>query len=100
MTTLNQSLALDDYRPQVVQGPKACDEPARVVKLLSDVETNLAATQTSVALQKGFWRGLSQDLDLLAQLATLIDLDAAAKLRVVITIARATATRGLGNVGR
>jgi len=95
MTSLNQPLTLDDYRAQVVMQLKACAEPARAAELLSDVDTMLAATKTSQSLQKAFWRGFSQDLDLLAQRATLLDPDAAATLRAVITTARAVATRAL-----
>lgn len=95
MTTLNQPLTLDEYRAQVVMQLKACAETARAAELLSDVETMLAATQTSASLQSAFWRALSQDLDLLAQRATLLDPGAAATLRVVISTARAAATHAL-----
>ena len=64
MTTLNQPLTLDEYRAQVVMQLKACAETARAAELLSDVETMLAATQTSPSLQRAFWRAFSQDLDL------------------------------------
>lgn len=95
MTTLNQPLTLDEYRAQVVMQLKACAEIARAAELLADVETMLAATQTSSSLQKAFWRDFSQDLDLLTQKATLLDPDAAAKLRTVVTTARAAAARAL-----
>jgi hypothetical protein len=95
MTTLNQPLTLDEYRAQVVMQLKASAETARAAELLSDVETMLAATQTSPSLQKAFWRGFSQDLDLLTQQATLLDTGAAATLRTVITTARAVAARAL-----
>ena len=95
MTTLNQPLTLDEYRAQVVMQLKACAETARAAELLSDVETMLAATQTRPSLQNAFWRAFSQDLDLLAQHATLLDPGAAATLRVVISTARAAATHAL-----
>jgi hypothetical protein len=95
MTQLNQPLTLDEYRAQVVMQLKACAEAARAAELLSDVETMLAATQTSPSLQSAFWRAFSQDLDLLAQRATLLDPGAAATLRVVISTARAAATHAL-----
>jgi len=95
MTTLNQPLTLDEYRAQVVMQLKGCAEIARAAELLADVETMLAATQTSPSLQKAFWRDFSQDLDLLTQQATLLDTGTAATLRAVITTARAAATRAL-----
>lgn len=95
MTTLSQPLTLDDYRAQVVQRLKTCSEPTRAGELLADVETILNATQTSSSLQKAFWRAFSQDLDLLAQRAALLDPVAAATLRAVITNARAVAVRVL-----
>lgn len=97
MTTLNldQPLTLDEYRAHVVMQLKACAQPARAGELLADVETMLAATQTSPSLQKAFWRGFSQELDLLAQQATLLDSDAAAKLRAVIATARHVTLRTL-----
>jgi hypothetical protein len=95
VTTLTQPLTPDEYRAQVVQQLKACSEPARALELLADVETMLSATHISKALERAFWTGLSQDLDLLAQQATLLDPGAAAALRAVITTARAVATRAL-----
>lgn len=95
MTPLNLPLTLDHYRAQLVQQLKDCPEAARAAGLLSDVETMLSATQSTHSLQKAFWRGLSQDLDLLTQQAALLDSDAAATLRAVINTARAVTLRGL-----
>ena len=95
MSTLNRPLTLDDYRAQVVQQLKMCAEHVRAAELLADVETMLAATQMSRPAQRTFWRDFSQDLDLLAQRAMLLDPPAAATLRAVITAARAVAVRAL-----
>lgn len=95
MATLNQPQTLDDYRTQVVTHLKTCPGASAAVGLLSDIETMLAAMQNTHAQQKAFWRGLSQDLDLLAQQAMLLDPDAAATLRAVIAVARAATLRCL-----
>lgn len=95
MTTVSQSLTLDEYRAQVVQQLQACSEPARALDLLADVETMFNATQISPALQRDFWTGLSQDLDLLIQESTLSDPASEATLRAVITSARAVTARAL-----
>jgi hypothetical protein len=95
MTTLNQPLTLEDYRVQVVSQLKDSTEPTRAADLLSYVETMLSAAQASRSLQRAFWRGLSRDLDLLAQQATLLEPAAAATLRGVIATARAVTARSL-----
>jgi hypothetical protein len=95
VTTLSKPLTPDDYRAQVVAQLKACTDPAQAAALLGDVQTMLAATQASSSLQHMFWKGFSQDLDLLTQHAALLDPGAAATLRAGITAARGMVARAL-----
>jgi len=98
VTTPTRPLTLDEYRAQVVQQLRACVDPAQALGLLADVEAMLAARRTSEALQRAFWTGFSQDLDLLAQHAALLGPAAADALRAVITTARAVTARALRHV--
>jgi hypothetical protein len=87
---MHDALNLEDYRLEVVEKLKACQDPDRARGLLSEVDLALMNAQVSARAQKRFWEALNSDLDVLARgSAVRLDRGAVTTLDRIIFAAQA-----------
>jgi hypothetical protein len=92
-------LTLDEYRIQVLEKLKGCEDPRRARDLLAEVDLMLGASGLSPKAQQAFWQGLSTDLEVVAEESTkLLGKDRAVRLTAVVLAAQADIAQRLGSL--
>jgi hypothetical protein len=82
-------MTFDEYRIQTIEKLKGFGDAAEARVLLAEVDLVLGSSHISDRAQKTFWEALSNDLDVIAQEATLfVGKQAVEKLREVISAAQ------------
>ena len=82
-------MTLDEYRLQVVERLRACQDPKQARALLAEVECVLTASRMSDHTLRVFWRTLSGALELLEQESAHLEIRQLAVLSAVLVAAQA-----------
>ena len=86
-------MTLEEYRIQILDRIKACQDSVAARDVLAEVDVALSNAKMSSSTQQEFWTGLHDDLEVVAEDARFLDKRAAARIGAIANAARGWISR-------